>query len=81
MSREYPQEVYEQQAKVKREIRKLNRMRTEHLIATGQMPPEYYAAKRGVVPPPGYVIKEPAANAQRDKAESAATSPRPSSSH
>ena len=38
MAYEYPKEVYEQQAKVKREIEKLARMRTEHLIATGQMP-------------------------------------------
>ncbi|MCY3832700.1 MAG: hypothetical protein OXG85_06760 [Chloroflexi bacterium] len=35
---EYPQEIRDQQAKVKREIEKLNRMRRDHLIATGQMP-------------------------------------------
>jgi len=38
MSFEYPSEIKEQQAKVKREIEKLARMRTEHLMATGQMP-------------------------------------------
>ena len=35
---EYPKEIQDQQAKVKRELEKLARMRTEHLIATGQMP-------------------------------------------
>lgn len=35
---EYSQEIRDQQAIVKREIEKLNRMRREHLIATGQMP-------------------------------------------
>ena len=35
---DYPQEIIEQQAKVKRELEKLARMRTEHLNATGQMP-------------------------------------------
>ena len=51
MSRDYPQAVYDQQAKVKREIRKLNKMRKDHLIATGQMPAAYFAAKRGEIPP------------------------------
>ncbi|MCY4539759.1 MAG: hypothetical protein OXE52_16215 [Chloroflexi bacterium] len=36
---DYPEEIREQQAIVKRELRKLARMRTEYLIATGQMPP------------------------------------------
>ena len=35
---DYPKEIREQQAKVKKEIEKLARMRTEHLMATGQMP-------------------------------------------
>ena len=34
----YPEEIREQQAKVKRELKKLARMRVEYLIATGQMP-------------------------------------------
>ncbi len=38
MAYEYSQEIRDQQAIVKREIAKLNRMRREHLIATGQMP-------------------------------------------
>ena len=38
MAYEYPEEIRDQQAIVKREIKKLNRMRREHLIATGQMP-------------------------------------------
>ncbi len=38
MAYEYPQEIRDQQAIVKRELKKLNRMRREHLIATGQMP-------------------------------------------
>ena len=36
---EYPEEIREQQEIVKRELKKLARMRTEYLIATGQMPP------------------------------------------
>ncbi|MCY4018167.1 MAG: hypothetical protein OXG39_02045 [Chloroflexi bacterium] len=36
---DYPEEIREQQAIVKRELKKLARMRTEYLIATGQMPP------------------------------------------
>ena len=35
---QYPQEIREQQAIVKRELEKLNKMRRDHLIATGQMP-------------------------------------------
>ena len=58
MAREYPQEVYDQQAKVKREIRKLNRMRAEHLIATGQLPTKFDIPD----PPPGFVVKESASN-------------------
>ena len=38
MAYEYSQEIRDQQALVKREIKKLARMRREHLIATGQMP-------------------------------------------
>ena len=38
MAYEYSQEIRDQQAVVKREIEKLNRMRREHLIATGQLP-------------------------------------------
>lgn len=38
MTIEYPDEVREQQAVVKREMRKLAEMRRNHLIATGQMP-------------------------------------------
>ena len=41
MSFKYPKEVYEQEALVKRELQKLARMRTEHLIKTGQMPESY----------------------------------------
>ena len=77
MAREYPQEVYDQQAKVKREIRKLNRMRAEHLIATGQLPTKFDIPD----PPPGFVVKDSASNGQQKKPASPATSPRPSSSH
>jgi len=38
MAYEYSKEIRDQQAIVKREIDKLNRMRREHLIATGQIP-------------------------------------------
>ncbi len=38
MAYEYSKEIRDQQAVVKREIKKLNRMRREHLVATGQMP-------------------------------------------
>ena len=38
MAYEYSDEIREQQAKVKREITKLAKMRVEHLISTGQMP-------------------------------------------
>ncbi len=41
MTFQYPKEVLEQQAVVKRELRKLAKMRTDHLIATGQMPATY----------------------------------------
>ena len=60
MSFTYPQEVYDQQAKVKREIRKLNRMRMEHLIATGQWPIDFEVPD----PPPGYVFKDSTPKAQ-----------------
>ena len=38
MSISYPPEIIDQQIKVRQELEKLNRMRREHLIATGQMP-------------------------------------------
>lgn len=41
MTFQYPKEVLEQQALVKQELKKLARMRTDHLIATGQMPATY----------------------------------------
>lgn len=39
MSFDYPEEIKEQQAIVKRELKKLARMRTDYLKSTGQMPP------------------------------------------
>lgn len=39
MSIKYPQEILEQQAKVRKELEKLARMRTDYLKSTGQMPP------------------------------------------
>ena len=38
MTFEYPPEIREQQAVVKRELHKLAKMRHDHLVATGQMP-------------------------------------------
>lgn len=38
MAYKFSKEIEEQQAKVKREIAKLAKMRTDHLISTGQMP-------------------------------------------
>lgn len=39
MSIQYPQEILDQQAKVRKELEKLAKMRTDYLKATGQMPP------------------------------------------
>ncbi len=39
MSIKYPQEILEQQAKVRKELEKLARMRIDYLKSTGQMPP------------------------------------------
>ena len=50
---EYPEEISEQQALVKRELKKLAKMRTDYLKSTGQMPPS--AAK----------TKSPASNGKR----------------
>ncbi|MYD09075.1 MAG: hypothetical protein F4103_06655 [Boseongicola sp. SB0673_bin_14] len=38
MAYQFSKEIEEQQALVKREIAKLAKMRTDHLISTGQMP-------------------------------------------
>ena len=38
MSIQYPKEIQDQQAKVNRELKKLAKMRTDHLIASGQLP-------------------------------------------
>ncbi len=53
MSIQYPQEILDQQAKVRKELEKLGRMRIEYLKSTGQMPPS--AAK----------TKSPASNGKR----------------
>ena len=39
MSIKYPQEILDQQLKVRQELEKLARMRTDYLKSTGQMPP------------------------------------------
>ena len=39
MSIQYPQEILDQQAKVRQELEKLARMRIDYLRSTGQMPP------------------------------------------
>ena len=39
MSIQYPQEILDQQAKVRKELEKLARMRTDYLKSAGQMPP------------------------------------------
>ena len=39
MSIQYPQEILDQQAKVRKELEKLAKMRTDYLKSTGQMPP------------------------------------------
>lgn len=38
MSIKYPQEILDQQIKVRQELKKLARMRTDYLKSTGQMP-------------------------------------------
>lgn len=38
MSIQYPQEILDQQKKVRQELEKLARMRTDYLKSTGQMP-------------------------------------------
>ena len=45
MSIQYPQEIIDQQAKVRRELEKLARMRTDYLKSTGQMPPSKVRSK------------------------------------
>ena len=45
MSIQYPQEILDQQAKVRKELAKLARMRTDYLKSTGQMPPSGVKAK------------------------------------
>ncbi len=39
MSIQYPEEILDQQAKVRKELEKLAKMRTDYLKSTGQMPP------------------------------------------
>ncbi len=39
MSFQYPQEILDQQAKVRKELKKLAEMRIDYLKSTGQMPP------------------------------------------
>ena len=39
MSIKYPQEILDQQSKVRKELEKLAKMRTDYLKSTGQMPP------------------------------------------
>ena len=39
MSIQYPQEILDQQAKVRKELKKLAEMRIDYLKSTGQMPP------------------------------------------
>ncbi len=39
MSIQYPQEILDQQTKVRKELEKLAIMRTDYLKSTGQMPP------------------------------------------
>ncbi|MCY3796730.1 MAG: hypothetical protein OXG84_02910 [Chloroflexi bacterium] len=39
MSIQYPQEILDQQARVRKELEKLAKMRTDYLKSTGQMPP------------------------------------------
>ena len=39
MSIQYPQEILNQQAIVRKELEKLAKMRTDYLKSTGQMPP------------------------------------------
>ena len=45
MSIHYPQEIIEQQAKVRKELEKLAKMRTDYLKSTGQMPPSSATSK------------------------------------
>jgi len=46
MSIQYPQEILDQQAKVRQELEKLAKMRTNYLKSTGQMPPSAANNKR-----------------------------------
>ncbi len=39
MSIQYPQEILDQQVKVRKELQKLAKMRIDYLKSTGQMPP------------------------------------------
>jgi len=39
MSIQYPQEILDQQIRVRKELEKLAKMRTDYLKSTGQMPP------------------------------------------
>lgn len=45
MSIQYPQEILDQQAKVRKELEKLAKMRIDYLQSTGQMPPSGAKAK------------------------------------
>ena len=45
MSIQYPQEILDQQAKVRKELAKLAKMRTDYLKATGRMPPSATQSK------------------------------------
>lgn len=45
MSIQYPQEILDQQAKVRKELETLATMRTDYLKSTGQMPPSGAKAK------------------------------------
>ncbi len=48
MSIQYPQEIIMQQAKVRKELEKLAKMRTDYLKSTGQMPPSSATSKPAI---------------------------------
>lgn len=45
MSFQYPQEILDQQTKVRKELKKLAEMRIDYLKSTGQMPPSVNRSK------------------------------------
>ncbi len=45
MGVQYPQEILDQQARVRKELAKLAKMRTDHLKSIGQMPPSASKSK------------------------------------